>query len=291
MKKLAMTMMLALVLAGCGRSDGSGAAVQSAVTPEVQGSTLVTADLQKPSPDSVLHLIYQRDGNGTENDGMEGEATVSYWFGYEFTLKGKHYFTGFATRSDGPEGPDAETGVEVPGQVALAQATFVRTGDAGKPAWSTPDTDGYIGEFGGNDQPDAVDSTRKPQSQEIADGRLLLAIPTNSFAQGVANSTYALFLFDPAGVDALPFRQWGYLGTVAAGVDNAAACDDGKVMPCAASTGTLSFQLPGQAGLPEVRIALAGKEISGPGKVRDLGAQDALSYVFDATAGSYRQVP
>lgn len=296
MKQQAMTMMLVLALAGCAQKDSAADAAQPAeATPAAQATDQnkeqAVTDLKPPSPDSVLYLIYQRDGNGAVSYEIEGGATVSYWYGYDFALKGKHYFTGFATRSGGTEGPDAEAGVMEPGHVAIAQATFIRTEEAGKPIWSKPDTDGYVGEFGSNDQPDEVDSTRKPQSQEIADGRLLVAIPTRHFAQGVANATYALFLFDPDNADDLSFREWGYLGTVAAGDDNSAACDDGKVMPCAASTGTLSFEAPGQAGLPGVKIALSGKEISGPGKVRDLGAQDALTYAFDTKEGRYQRQP
>jgi len=37
-----------------------------------------------------------------------------------------------------------------------------------------------------------------------------------------------------------------------------------------------------------VKVAFTGKEISGPGKVRDLGAEDALTYVFDTKEGRYQ---
>ncbi len=289
--KTTMAVLLALALAACSQQGSTG----TAQTPAAAGAPTVAeqskdagmTDLKPPSADSVLYVIYQRDGDGAVSYEIDGGAMVSYWYGYPFDLKGRHYFTGFATSTAGEDSEDGEGGMMEPGHVAIAQATFVKAEDAGKPTWSQVDTDGYVGEFGQNDQPDAIDDTRKPQSQETADGRLLLALPTRRFDDGVAQASYAMFLFDPDNVDDLSFRKWGYLGSVLAGSDNAAACDEGKVMPCAASTGTLSFEAPGQGGLPNVKIALAGKEISAPGKTRDLGAEDALTYRFDTKEGRY----
>lgn len=244
--------------------------------------------LKPPSPDSVLYFIYQRDGDGAHSYEVDGGAIVSYWYGHAFDFKGRHYFTGFANSTEGEEGPDAEAGLMTPGSVAISQATLVQVEEAGKPAWSQVDTDGYVGEFGSNDQADRIDATREVQSHETADGRLLLAIPTGRFATGVKTASYALFLFDPDNVDQLKYRTWGYLGTIAAGSDNAAACDEGAVMPCAASTGTLSFDSSsGTAGLPKLKVMLSGRAVSAPGEVRTLGATDALTYDFDANAGSY----
>ncbi len=291
--KLASLAMVVGMLAGCGQQDGdaatrtSGAAVGAQPAVEHQKDQGMTA-LKPPSPDAVLYVIYQRDGDGAFTYEVDGGAIVSYWYGQAFDLNGKHYFTGFATRTEGSEGPEAETGLMEPGHVAIAQATFVQGGDAAKPVWSQLETDGYVGEFGTNDQGDPVDTTRKAQTHATADNRLLLAVPTRRFADGVATSGYALFLFDPDNSDDLSFRRWGYLGSIAAGSDNSAACDDGKVMPCAVSTGTLSFGEATATGLPSVKVALAGKAISGPGTLRDLGPADALTYTFDAKAGHYQ---
>jgi len=287
------TVALALLLASCtqqGNTEAAQTAASAGGAPAAADQTKDTGmtELKPPSPDAVLYVIYQRDGDGAISYEIDGGAMVTYWYGYPFTLKGKQYFTGFATSTEGEEGQDAETGMMEPGHVAIAQATFVKGEDAGQAKWTQLDTDGYVGEFGSNDQADAVDDSRKPQSHEIADGRLLLAVPTRSFNDGIANASYAMFLFDPDNVDDLPFRKWGYLGSIAAGNDNAAGCEDGKVTPCAASTGTLSFEAAGQAVLPNVKVAFTGKEISGPGKVRDLGAEDALTYVFDTKEGRYQ---
>ena len=285
-----MAALLALALAGCNQQSNAevvqkvaGGAPAAADKTKESGMT----DLKAPSPDSVLYVIYQRDGDGAVSYKIDGGAVVTYWYGYPFELKGRHYFTGFATSTEGEDSAGSESGMMEPGRVAIAQATFVQAEDAGKPTWSQVDTDGYVGEFGHNDQADAIDDTRKPLSQETADGRLLLALPTRRFDYGVAQASYALFLFDPNNVDDLSFRKWGYIGSVAAGSDNSAACSDDKVMPCAVSTGTLTFEASGQAGLPNVKITLAGKEISEPGETRDLGAKDALTYTFDAKEGRY----
>lgn len=291
--KLALLAVVIGMLAGCGQQDGdaatrtSGTAVGAQPAVEQQKDPGMTA-LKPPSPDSILYVIYQRDGDGAFTYEVDGGVIVSYWYGYAFDLKGKHYFTGFATRTEGTEGPEAEGGLMEPGHVAIAQATFVQGGDAAKPVWSQLDTDGYVGEFGANDQGDPVDTTRKAQSHATDDGRLVLAVPTRRFADGVATASFALFLFDPANVDDLSFRRWGYLGSIAAGSDNSAACDDGKVMPCAVSTGELTFGAPGASGLPALKVGLAGKAISGPGTLRDLGPADALTYTFNAKAGRYQ---
>ncbi len=287
-----MAVLLALALASCSQQGNTEAAKTAAAggapTAADQTKDPGMTDLKAPSPDSVLYVIYQRDGDGAVSYKIDSGAMVSYWYGYSFTLKGRQYFTGFATSTEGDDTAESDGGMMEPGHVAIAQATFVKAEEAGKPIWSQVDTDGYVGEFGHNDQADAIDETRKPLSQETADGRLLLALPTRSFDNGVAQSLYALFLFDPDNVDDLSFRSWGYLGSVVAGSDNTAACDDNKIMPCAVSTGTLSFEAPGQAGLPNVKITLAGKEISGPDKTRDLGAEDAVTYAFDTKEGRYQ---
>ncbi|MEG2805027.1 hypothetical protein [Stenotrophomonas sp.] len=291
--KLALSAMVVVMLAGCGQQDGNAAARASKAAVGAQPAVEHQKDqgmtaLKPPSPDSILYLIYQRDGDGAFTYEVDGGVIVSYWYGLAFDLKGKHYFTGFTTGTEGEEGPGSEGGMEEPGHVAIGQATFVQGGDAAKPTWSQLETDGYVGEFGANDQGDPVDTTRKAQYEATEDGRLVLAVPTRRFADGVATASFALFLFDPDNVDALSFRRWGYLGSIAAGSDNSAACDEGQVMPCAVSTGTLAFGPPSASGLPVLTVALAGKEIAGPGKLRELGPTDGLTYTFNAKAGRYQ---
>lgn len=278
---------VSLALAACSerpRTDGVETRPDSSTEEKEQDMSA----LKPPSADSVLYFIYQRDGDGATTYQVDGGATVSYWYGHEFDFKGKHYFTGFASKSEGDEGPDGDAGMmQEPGHVAISQATFTRVEKDGKQAWSKPDTDGYVGEFGKNAQPEDIDASRKVQSHETQDGRYLLAIPTRDFTNGVATEMFALFLFDPDNVDPLRFRAWGYLGSIAAGSENSAACDGGAVMACASSTGVLSFGPEADAGLPRLKVALTGETVAGPGQVRALGDQDAIAYRFDANSGRY----
>ena len=99
---------------------------------------------------------------------------------------------------------------------------------------------------------------------------------------------FALLLFDPGNVDALGFRQWGYLGSIPVSYDNSDACDGGEVMPCAASSGTLAFEQTG-AGLPDLKVVSKGTTIAAPGKVRDMTEADTVVYTFDQAKQSYEK--
>lgn len=244
------------------------------------------SELKPPSADSVLYFIYQRDGDGAVSYKVDGGATVSYWYGHAFELNGKHYFTGFGSRSVG-EGPEGDNGMMDPEHVAVSQATFTRVEKDGKVEWSKPDTDGYVGEFGRLGRADEVDTSRKAQGYATADGRYVLAVPTRDFMNGEEVQSFAMFLFDPDGKDALSFRQWGYVGSVRVGGDNQAACSDGHVMPCTASTGDLAFEPASDGGLPALKVTPTGNTNAGPGKVRELGPADAVTYRFDANAERY----
>jgi hypothetical protein len=287
MKQLSSLLLLSMAVfaGGC---DGQAPQAADAATQDAapQKKDQDMSELKPPSADSVLYFIYQRDGDGAVSYKVDGGATVSYWYGHAFDLNGKHYFTGFGSKTEG-EGPEADDGMMELGHVAISQATFTRVDKDGKSEWSKPDTDGYVGEFGKNDQPEEIDSARKAQSHETQDGRYLLAIPTRDFTNGVSTQMFALFLFDPDDKDALSFRKWGYVGSVPVGGDNSAACDGGQVMPCSVSTGVLSFEAATEGGLPSVKVVPSGDTNAGPGKVRALGPADAVTYRFDANAGRY----
>lgn len=274
-----------LVAGGCDerpRADGVEPKSDSSTEQKEQEMSA----LKPPAADSVLYFIYQRDGDGATRYQVDGGATVSYWYGHEFDLGGKHYFTGFGAKSQG-EGPEGDDGMMDPEHVAISQATFTRVEKDGKQEWSKPDTDGYVGEFGRMGRPEEVDASRKAQSHETADGRYLLAVPTRDFMNGEEVRLFAMFLFDPDSKDTLPFRQWGYVGSVRTGGDNSAACDEGRVMPCTSSTGVLTFEPAAEGGLPAVKITPSGNTNSGRGKMRTLGPEDAVIYRFDANAGQY----
>ncbi len=287
MKQLSSLLLVSLaVLAGGCDAQAPRPADATAQDAAPQQKDQDMSELKPPSADSVLYFIYQRDGDGAVSYKVDGGATVSYWYGHAFELNGKHYFTGFGTRSVG-EGPEGDNGMMDPEHVAISQATFTRVEKDGKVEWSKPDTDGYVGEFGRLGRADEIDTSRKAQGYATADGRYVLAVPTRDFMNGEEVQSFAMFLFDPDGKDALSFRLWGYVGSVRVGGDNQAACSDGQVMPCTASTGDLAFEPASDGGLPALKVTPSGNTNAGSGKVRALGPADAVTYRFDANAERY----
>ena len=275
---------IAVLVVGCDAPAGRTADAAAQTKPP-QEKDHQMSELKPPSPDSVLYFIYQRDGDGAVSYKVDGGATVSYWYGHAFDLGGKHYFTGFGAKSQG-EGPEGDDGMMDPEHVAISQATFTRVEKDGKVEWSKPDTDGYVGEFGRMGRPEQIDDSRKAQSFKTGDGRYLLAVPTRDFMNGTEVGMFSLLLFDPGSVDKLGFRQWGYLGSIPVSDDNSDACDGGQVMPCVASTGTLTFEQVGE-GLPRLKVSSQGTTIASPGKVRDMTAADDAVYSFDETSERY----
>ena len=278
---------MAALAVGCdAQAPQSVDAATQATPPQTKEQDM--SELKPPTADSVLYFIYQRDGDGAVSYKVDGGATVSYWYGHAFDLKGKHYFTGFGSKSEG-EGPEGENGMMVdPEHVAISQATFTRVEKEGKAEWSKPDTDGYVGEFGRMGRAEQIDEARKAQAFTTGDGRYLLAVPTLDFVSGTDVRMFALLLFDPDNVDALGFRQWGYLGSIPVSYDNSEACDGGEVMPCAASSGTLAFEQTG-TGLPDLKVVSKGTTIAGPGKVREMTEADTVVYTFDQTKQRYEK--
>jgi len=293
LKRPAISIVIAtLLVAGCGQD---GDAISASATPqEAKAAPAASQEkddsmtaLKPPSPDSVLYFVYQRDGDGAHSFQVEGGDVISYWYGFPFEVQGENYFTGFTTRSTGPEGPDSESKTMEPGRVAIGQVTLVEAVQSEQQGWSQIATDGYVGEFGESDQPETVDPSRKAASHELSDGRLILGVPTRLFNDGIATPSYAMFVFDRKGLPQEPFRLWTYAGTIQAGSDNSAACEDG-VLTCAVSTGVVSFEPTSTDAMPTIRVELSGEAVTGPGQTRALGPEDALTYKFDANAGRYQ---
>ncbi|MCD9031150.1 hypothetical protein LDO32_05325 [Luteimonas sp. Y-2-2-4F] len=285
--------MLVLLAGACDApsagNDGAAAAAAGAADgaqrPEPQRDAPAPAT---PSADDVLQAIYRIGGQGRASYDAGDGSEVAFWTGQAFELGGRRYFAGFAYMTPerfGAEGENAVT--ERDDAVAISQATYALSTEGGAPAWSLASTDGYVGEFGRNGQPEAVDDTRAAERHATRDGRLLLAVPTTGFANGTALRAYALFVFDPDGVALPRDRPWRYAGSLPAGEDNAAACDRGAAMPCIANTGTLAFLPSGGGGLPAVRVTFSGSAIASPGKTRPLGEADARTYDYDQETARY----
>ncbi len=243
--------------------------------------------VEVPAPGQVLADIYGMKGDGSASYTIDNNALASFWYGYRFDLGGKHYYTGFANAGPGKYGKSEEENTPDPAVgVSISQATYVLDSADGKPVWTLFHAQQWAGDFGGNEKADTLDQKRKPQSTETKDGHLLLALPTTHFADGITSAGFAVFTFDPNKNDLGDYKGWVYLGTVATGEDNGAACDDQGTMKCASSTGTLSFE-PGSGPMPSLRVAMSGTAIAGPGKVRSLGADDAVTYTYDAAKHQY----
>ncbi|CAD1796465.1 hypothetical protein XSP_003662 [Xanthomonas euroxanthea] len=246
-----------------------------------------TVDAEVPAPGHVLADIYGMKGDGSESYTIDNGALASFWYGYRFDLGGKQYYTGFANAGPGKYGKSEEENYPDPAVgVSISQATYVLDDAGGKLAWVLFHAQQWAGDFGGNEKADTLDQKRKPQRTETKDGHLLLALPTTRFADGISSSGFAMFSFDPNKNDMGDYKGWVYLGTVATGEDNSAACDDEGNMKCASSTGTLNFE-PGGGSMPSLRVAMSGTAIAGPGEARSLGPADVVTYTYDAAKHQY----
>lgn len=282
-----------LLIGGCTRTPGAApgdvqaSPSQSAPAAAPAAASPATADAEVPAPGHVLADIYGIKGDGSESYTIDNGALASFWYGYRFDLGGKHYYTGFANAGPGKYGKSEEENYPDPAVgVSISQATYVLDDAGGKPAWGLFHAQQWAGDFGGNEKADTLDPKRKPQRTETKDGHLLLALPTTRFADGLSSAGFAVFSFDPNKNDMGDYKGWVYLGTVATGEDNSAACDDEGNMKCASSTGTLSFE-PGSGSMPSLRVAMRGTAIVGPGKVRSLGPADGVTYTYDAAKHQY----
>lgn len=248
---------------------------------------MMYADVPPPKPDSILYLIYQRDGDGATSYEIANGAWVTYWYGHRFELGGKRYFTGFAhaTRERFP-GDGEDSGPEE--RVHLAHATLELTDPGAEKPWTFIGAEPFIGSFGGNDRGNEVDTTRSPEEFRTGDGRLVLAVPTWSLQSGERIDGFDVLAYNPA--EELPVEQkhWTYLGNVATGGENSAACGDSGPAPCVSSEGTLEFVASADGGLPLIRVVRSGTVVSGPGETRALGASDTIDYTFSEADGEYR---
>ncbi|KTF40004.1 hypothetical protein [Xanthomonas translucens] len=261
-------------------SAAAPAPASAAAQPEPVG-------VEVPAPGQVLADIYGMKGDGSASYTIDNNALASFWYGYRFDLGGKQYYTGFANAGPEKYGKSEEKTTPDPAVgVSISHATYVLDSTDGKPTWTLFHAQQWAGDFGSNEKADTLDQKRKPQSTETKDGHLLLALPTTHFADGITSSGFAVFTFDPNKNDLGDYKGWVYLGTVATGEDNGAACDDQGTMKCASSTGTLSFE-PGSGPVQNLRVAMSGTAIAGPGKVRTLGPADVATYTFDQAKGKY----
>ncbi len=251
--------------------------------------TAQAAAVAPPDAPAVMYAIYQIDGKGADSYEVANGSIATYWFGHAFELGGTQYFTGFTwdTRERYGKPGEDEAGPET--QVNLAEATFTLTGSSPERPWKFRGMEHTIGMFGAYERPEAIDTRRQPLEYRTPAGKLVLAVPTQGFDNGTSFEGYALFVFNIGPRDELKDKVWAYIGSINTGDDNSAACADGDVMPCVARTGKLTFAAQPGGDMPRITVTPSGSEIAGPGKTRQLGAADAVTYVYDEAGKQYAE--
>lgn len=240
----------------------AGSPAQTAVTTNSATSEAATvpdvipaADqaLKPPAPDSVLYAIYGKDGDGAVRYQVDFGSWVGWWFGHRFSIDGRAYYTGFGWKSAetlGDDGPDGAVATD--GRVAISQATYRAEEKDGKVAWSSVETDGYVGEFGANDEAPQVDESRQPVEFKTGDGRMLLAVPIRE-ASAPGN---VIFVYEASERERLREGRWAYVGSV-----------QGL---------RLSFQPAAANAMPDIQT-----------NDGDTTKKDVLTYRYDAGSNSY----
>lgn len=266
----------ALVAVGAAACSPMGSVAEGGVGMTAQeGTTHATAvPVTIPKPTEVLDAIYAGDGNGISKGGQG----IEFWYGHEFSLRGKDYFTGFADADTAKEGVD----VAPDEQVIASQATYERIGDK----WVLLDTQGALGKFGNRGQPLEPVKGLQPQTFVTPDGRYLIAVPV-WYAEmgGELLHSVEVFAFSPED------GQWSYLGNVFTGSSNGSGCKSADApwgVDCFANIGEVRFA-DGE-DFPSIRVLRKGTDIDGNGLVRELGEDDSLTYGYDASTASYRNI-
>ena len=241
--------------------------VMPPTSPRATPSTLPTLPTL-PAPGQVLEAVYQDPGDRSSSYEVGNGSRATYWFGHTYELNGKRYYTGFVEQSPDHLGSDVQD--DPPSAKAtLTQATF--TAPPGK-GWVFIGAQRFVGEVGARGRADQVDDSRAPVSRPAAAGRLLLAVPTNAaIEQGTVQKNYEVLLRAPDGA-------WSHVGTVSAGLDDSAGCDQGRAFPCAPVTGRFSFDAGGD--MPAVRVELAPADSK--------AAPRTVFYRFDPATSMYR---
>ncbi|WP_200964490.1 hypothetical protein [Achromobacter sp. Root83] len=277
-----------------GAAAGLLAATLAALPPAIataapQQNAPAQAAVAPPDGGTVLYFIHQIDGKGATSYEVANGSIATYWFGHAFELGGTQYFTGFVWETAERYGNPGEDNVG-PGTLAnLAEATFILANPSSDRPWKFRGMEHTIGEFGAYERAPEVDTERKPLEHRTASGKLVLAVPTASFDNGITTSGYAMFVFTPPDKrqDDTNDKVWAYVGSVLTGEDNSLACADGEVMPCTNSSGELSFSANGSSDLPLLNVKLSGTTIAGPDKTRRLGPADAVAYAYDSASKAY----
>lgn len=204
------------------------------------------ARIAPPTPGRVIEAIFEKPGDRSDSYEVDNGSRATYWYGQAYDVAAQHYFTGFVAQSPDHFGKAADAEDPPAARATLTQATF-KSGSAAEP-WTVVAAQHSVGEFGARGQADGVDGSRKAEIFSIGSGRIVLAVPTDApIEQGTVQKNYEVVVRASDGA-------WSYAGTVPAGVDDSAGCDQGRAFPCAAMRGRLEF-VPGSS-MPDIEVTL-----------------------------------
>jgi hypothetical protein len=238
------------------------------------------SEIKPPSPDSVLYFISNVDGDGGLSYEIGNGSWINYWFGFPFELDGTRYFTGFAWETPENFSDPKEPRYPSPDDtVTITQATFVATPPGSEKPWTFKENQHSVGEFGGNARGNTLDESRKPQSIRTSEGNLLVAVPTWYLVSGTRMENFDLLLFNPHSLEMTDKKRWTYLGSLYAGEENSAACDNDGTggLKCVKKTGTLAFASHDGDPMPTLNVTVSG----GP-------EAEVTEYRYDAAHTTYQ---
>lgn len=225
-----------------------------------------------PSGPIVIDAIFQNPGDHSSSYEVDNGSWATYWFGYRYDVDGVPHFTGFVEQSPDRMGGDANVDHAPAAKATLTQATFkapdMQTG------WAFLGAQRSVGEVGARGRADAVDPARKPLAHRVGAGRLVVAVPTNaSIEQGTVQKNYEVLLRTTDGM-------WSHAGTLQAGHDDSAGCDEGRAFTCTPIVGRLAYV--GESGLmPLIRITLVPSDSTS-------STPEVVTYRFDARTTTYQ---
>lgn len=251
----------------------TGAALSNAAqTPAADANP--RAPVAPPTPGKVIEAIFEQPGDHSASYEVDNGSRATYWYGHAYETAGKRYFTGFVAQSPDDFGKTADADDPPAAKATLTQATF-KAGSAAEP-WVFVAAQHLVGEFGARGQADAVDASRNTEMFAIGPGRLVLAIPTDAaIEQGTVQKNYEVVVRAADGA-------WRYAGTVPAGVDDSAGCDQGRAFPCASARGRMKF-VPG-ATMPNIEVTL---QLLAP-SAQSVGSKSV--YRFDPKSSLYQPI-
>lgn len=251
------------------------------------GALGAKTNVTPPDPATVMYFTYDIDGKGATTYEVTNGSVATYWYGHAFEHGGKQYYTGFSWDTADRYGKPGEDNVGPDTQANIAEVTFILANESAEKPWKFRGMEHTIGMFGAYEKGPEVDTNRKAIEYRAPSGKLVLAVPTITFATGSSIEGYELLMFNPTRLEVESNDNvWNYVGNIITGEDNAAACDSGTVMPCIGNSGELTFT-QGKDDMPQATVKMSGTTFAGPDKTRKFGPADTQTYVYDSKSKAY----